>query len=162
MKWVISYLIAFITLLPMRLVAQPIEPHFLPEGEILELHGEDHIAYDFEQFRLLLEMDENLFHAQEQVDLLENELELRDEQIRIRREQIDLLEMGFSALEDQYEDQGDDLQEALGTADELRYLLTECEAEPRRSFWNPTHLIIEGVLVLVTVGSLYLLLSDGG
>lgn len=156
----VTYLIGFILCWPLSSALQPIEPHFLPEGDILSIHGEERMTYNFEQFRLLLELDENLFHVQEQVGLLEEELSLREQQIEVSERRAEALLATIIELQAAFDAQTSSLETALQTAEELQFLLQQSEAEPRRSFWHPTHLAIEAVLLGVTGLSIYLLLAD--
>lgn len=134
--------------------AQQITPHFLPEGLILELDGEEVIAYNFEQFRLLLELDENLFFARQEVESQQAHIQILIDQTNLVERSFAALEISFRDLEGLYHAAESSLEISLRDNEELSSLLQQCSEQrtPRgRTFLNPVHLAIEGGLIAVIV-----------
>lgn len=157
MERLTQLLVVLSLLLASPAAAQQVTPHYLPEGQVLEIDGEDHIAYDFEQFRELLELDERLYFSVTEIQALRDELQLILSYEETARASFAETLALYQTVAGAYEEAEAALGVCLRDQEELNSLLRSATSGGRRfQLIHPLHTPIEAALVAVIVTLLVL------
>lgn len=146
-------LVVTVISLPVSAHGQEVMLRYLPAGEVLTVRGVEYMAYTLDLFREVAEVDIRLQHAETEIGLLEEQLQLRLDQVTALGDSILLLEAQLADAESALVATRQQRDDALASLSSCSDDLEEAAAVRRErwywhSIWTPIALGAVTVSVL--------------
>lgn len=142
MKTTAIILALLLSCMPSMAYGIDVELHYIPPGKSFLLDGEELRLYTFEEWKILVEVDSELYHVEQKISMYRRDLELYNRQVRILGRDIVAAEEQISSLKEnnewlvaEYDNMSKELAKAGGAAS-------------KDNFWSSV-MLVAGVLLSV-------------